>query len=84
MNRAAKYLQRKFNIDLKEAETVVMNIRYLDKMDNGECMMYFHSMGHLVKKDDSKLADVCEEYENMINTDTGEQERLAIKNIYGE
>ena len=84
MNRAAKYLQRKFEIDLEEAEAIAANIRYLDKMDNGECMMYFHDMGHLVKKDGQKLVEVWEKYEHIIAADSGESEYEAIKSVYGE
>ena len=84
MERATRYLQKRFEIGYEEAKTIAEDIRYLDKMDNGENMLCYHELEALTTNNKDKLVTDWDTYEDMLACDSGDLERRAIEEVYGE
>ena len=84
MNRATKYLQKRFELGYEEAKTIAEDIRYLDKMDNGENMLCFRGLEVLTANNKDKLVTVWDTYEDMLACDSGDLEWRAIEEVYGK
>ncbi len=84
MNRIIKYLMETCHISENKAYDVLLQVTNLQNINEGESIFKFHAAS--TKYEAKDLTDIeyyriAQEYDNIINNDTGEQEIQAIQQV---